>query len=182
MKKYIKYLNYLLRHKWYVLIECFKRGLIWRGILHDLSKFRPDEFIPYARYFYGNYPEWKKTPSGIKEQYFGLTKEKVELNFDYAWLLHQKRNPHHWQYWILKEDSGNVKVFEIPYLYKLEMLCDWIGAGKALGIKSPINDKYYELRNWWNANNHNMQLHSETRRYFNQLLKPCALTNTSKPQ
>lgn len=53
MIKYLKYLRYLLRHKWYVGIECFKRGLYWRGIIHDMSKFRPAEFIPYTNFFYG---------------------------------------------------------------------------------------------------------------------------------
>jgi len=52
--KYLKYLKYILKHKWYVMIECFKNGLIWRGLMHDLSKFLPSEFIPYANFFYGN--------------------------------------------------------------------------------------------------------------------------------
>lgn len=53
---YWKYFKYVLRHKWYVFLACLKYGLIWRGIVHDLSKFKPDEFIAYARFFYGDYP------------------------------------------------------------------------------------------------------------------------------
>jgi hypothetical protein len=45
IKMIIKYLNYLLRHKWYVGIECFKKGLIWRGLVHDLSKFLQANFF-----------------------------------------------------------------------------------------------------------------------------------------
>jgi len=59
MNKYLKYLKYVLVHKYYVFIECFKVGLFWRGIMHDMSKFFPDEFLPYARYFYGEYPGHK---------------------------------------------------------------------------------------------------------------------------
>ena len=50
--KYIKYLRYLIIHKFWVFIYCCQYGLYWRGIIHDLSKFLPSEFIPYANYFY----------------------------------------------------------------------------------------------------------------------------------
>jgi len=48
-----KYAWYIIRHKWFVFLECGKRGLVWRGITHDLSKLRPSEWAPYADYFYG---------------------------------------------------------------------------------------------------------------------------------
>ena len=57
---YWKYFKYVIRHKLFVFIECYKLGKIWRGITHDLSKFLPDEFIPYSRYFYGNWPTHKE--------------------------------------------------------------------------------------------------------------------------
>jgi len=63
MSKYILYLKYIIRHKWYVGIECFKMGVYWRGITHDLSKFLPSEFIPYAKYFYGDYGINNKCPA-----------------------------------------------------------------------------------------------------------------------
>ena len=47
MAKFFRYLSYVIRHRWFVMIECFKRGLIWRGLTHDLSKFHPSEFFPY---------------------------------------------------------------------------------------------------------------------------------------
>jgi len=103
--KHFKYLSYVLRHKWFVFVECCKVGIIWRGMMHDLSKFLPSEWIPYTRYFYGSYPDWSKMASGEKEHYFGLTKEGIERDFDFAWLLHQKRNKHHWQWWLLQNDN-----------------------------------------------------------------------------
>jgi len=168
MKKNLKYLFYLLRHKWYVMNECFKARLIWRGLLHDLSKFLPSEFIPYSNYFYGNNNDihrgrnitgyYKPTDTGDKA-------------FDFAWLLHQKRNRHHWQWWILPEDEGGIKLLEIEEPYRTEMLCDWIGAAKAQGKFSPEDDYLYKTRQWWNTNNHKMQLHPNTRKYFEDLLK-----------
>lgn len=156
--KYLKYLKYLLKHKWYVMIECFKKGLIWRGIMHDMSKFLPSEIIPYANFFYGK----KKKQIRDKTGYYKPT-DTGDERFDFAWLLHQKRNRHHWQWWVLPEDDGGVKVLEIKEPYLTEMICDWIGAGKAQGHFSPKNDKMKETREWWNANFHKMQLHKKTK-------------------
>ena len=167
--KYLKYLHYIVRHKWYVMYECFKKGLIWRGLLHDLSKFYPSEFVPYANYFYGNKSDIKK---GRNSTGYYKPTDTGDVAFDFAWLLHQKRNRHHWQWWILPEDDGGVKIMEMQEVYRTEMLCDWIGAGKAQGHFSPKDDYLQETRNWWNANNHKMQLHPKIREYFNNLLLP----------
>ena len=31
MRAHLAYLSYVLRHKWYVLLECAKLGILWRG-------------------------------------------------------------------------------------------------------------------------------------------------------
>ena len=167
MKKEIKYLNYLLRHKWYVGIECFKKGLIWQGLMHDLSKFLPSEFIPYANYFYGEKNDIKR---GRNETGYYKPTDTGDKAFDFAWLLHQKRNRHHWQWWILPEDEGGVKILEIREPYLTEMICDWVGAGKAQGHFSPKNDKYFETRKWWIANNNKMQLNKITRQKIKNII------------
>jgi len=138
MNKYIKYLNYVIRHKWYVFLECWKVGIIWQGITHDFSKLLPSEFFPYSIYFYGN--------------------GKNDKEFDNAWLLHQKRNPHHWQYWLLYEDEGALKTLDMPLEYRKEMLCDWRGAGKAITGKDNT-EKWYEI------NKNKMLLHRDTRNW-----------------
>ena len=154
MKQYIQYMKYLLKHKWYVTIECFREGLYWRGLVHDMSKFLPSEFIPYANFFYTKRREssgyYKPTDTGDKK-------------FDFAWLLHQKRNKHHWQWWVLPEDDGGLKVLCMESTYITEMICDWIGAGKAQGFFSPKNDRYYETRIWYKQNKDKMNLHYATR-------------------
>lgn len=106
---YLKYLWYVIRHKWYVMLECWKQGLYWTGVKHDWSKFLLSEFIPYARYFYGNYPSIKDI-HGDQRNHIHTYKEDIEREFNMAWLLHQKRNGHHWQWYILAEDT--VVVFE----------------------------------------------------------------------
>lgn len=134
--KYLKYLNYVIKHKWYVFLECCKEGIIWQGITHDLSKLLPSEFFPYAEYFNG--------------------KGNNQEEFDYAWLLHQKRNRHHWQWWVLPEDDGGKKILNMPLKYRKEMLCDWRGAGRAIMGKD-------NTEKWYLANKNRMQLHRETR-------------------
>jgi len=168
MKKYLKYLGYILRHKWYVGLECFKRGLIWRGIMHDMSKLLPSEFIPYANYFYGDGNDISR---GRDETGYYKPAEVGDEEFVFAWLLHQKRNRHHWHWWILPEDEGGVKILEIREPYFTEMVCDWIGAGKAQGYFSPKDNPLEGTRKWWKKNNHKMQLNSKTRDKMEELLR-----------
>jgi len=160
MIKYLRYLRYLAIHKWYVFRECLGRGLIWRGIIHDFSKFLPSEFIPYARYFYGAYPKMSDMTSGEKERYFlnggGLTKEWVRINFDEAWLYHQHRNKHHHQFWCLRYDNGDVKPLEMPLVFVKELVADWRGAGMAVNGKD-------DILGWYIKNRDNMLLHKTTR-------------------
>ena len=142
MRRYLAYLSYVLRHKWYVFLACRKLGIPWLGVIHDLSKFRPSEFLPYARHFYN--------PDGSKRA------DTIDQAFDFAWLLHQKRNKHHWQWWILPEDAGGAKVLPMSARYRREMLADWTGAGQAQG-------KFGTTPWWYTANKSKMQLDPGTR-------------------
>lgn len=106
---YWNYLKYVLKHKWYVFLECLKIMQPWHGITHDLSKFLPSEFFPYAKWFYGK--------TGDKD------------GFDVAWCLHQHRNKHHWDYWV-KSDGKPVPV---PPKYIMQMIADWRAMGRTFG-------------------------------------------------
>ena len=147
--KHLKYLSYVLRHKWFVFVECCKLGVPLRGILHDLSKLSPKEWLPYVNHFYGDKP----SPRGEDGSYNPL---HVGDDFDYAWLSHQHHNKHHWQYWILRGDSGETKALPMPIRYAKEMLADWRGAGRAITGK----DNTLE---WYQKNKHKMVLHNLTR-------------------
>lgn len=153
--KYIKYLKYVLIHKYYVAKECFKVGLYWRGLVHDMSKFLPSEFIPYANYFYGNYKSYTEASTFEKMHFNFKYKEDVEREFDTAWLHHQKINKHHWQYWILENDSGSKLVLPMPEKYIKEMVCDWRGAGMAIHGKD-------DTLSWYEKNKANMKINVYT--------------------
>jgi len=159
---YWKYLKYVIRHKWFVFRECLKIGLIWRGITHDLSKFKPSELIPYARYFYGNYPSIESVHGDFRNQ-ISPFKEDIERQFDKAWLFHIHRNPHHWQYWLLQEDDGPLKNIPIPVKYLKEMLCDWRGAGRAITGED-------NTPSWYLTNRQNINLNRINRKWIERQL------------
>lgn len=159
---YWQYLRYVVRHKWFVLIECCKLGIPWLGLIHDLSKILPDELIPYTNHFYGpnsHHKDGSHQPKEIKtgrdETGYYKPTDTGDLAFDFAWLLHQKRNRHHWQWWVLPEDSGGIKVLEMSDRYRKEMLADWRGAGKAQGTPN--------VQVWYHKNYARMTLHEKTR-------------------
>ena len=150
MRRYIAYLRYVIRHKWFVLraglkLECS----LWRLLAHDLSKFLPSEFIPYARCFY---------------QKNGKLQYNETNEFNLAWLMHQRRNCHHWQYWILKCDDGSQFPMTMPMQYIYEMVADWIGAGRAIGNLAGA-------RVWYNRNRHKIVMTESTRRIAEWLLQ-----------
>lgn len=172
MKRHWQYLKYVLRHKWFVMLTCFEHGLILRGLLHDLSKFRPSEWFPYARFFYEK--DGKKKTRRDKSGYYKPT-DTGDAAFDFAWLLHQKRNRHHWQWWVLPEDDGGNKVLEMPDVYVLEMFCDWVGAGRAQGVAD-----WWNPGRWYQINKTKMQLHNVTRAQIEYLISK-ADRNRRKP-
>ncbi len=145
MKKHLKHLRYLIRHKWFVLVECWKVGLYWQGIVHDWSKFLPSEWFPYTDFLYGD-----------------IGSRKIAYAFDVAVLKHYKRSNHHWQSWIFHSQAG-MKPMEMSYKDCLEMICDWHGAGRAKGEPN--------TKAWWNKNKDNIILHSNTRKYIELCLE-----------
>lgn len=153
--KHLQYLHYVARHKWYVFLECIERGLIVRGVLHDFHKFLPSEWLPYADHFYGRKQGTQRDSTG----YYKPT-DTGDPAFDFAWLLHQKRADHHWQFWVLPEDSGGVKVLPMSEDARLEMVCDWIGASKAQGHGGIVG-----VRQWYAKHKDKMQLHEDTRQW-----------------
>lgn len=143
MSKFTRYLWYVLRHKWFVAMACLERGLYWRALVHDWSKLLPSEFVPYAQFFYGGYR-------------FGEAPAEVRDAFDRAWLKHQRRNSHHYQAYILHEDSGAVKVLAMDETDRQEMLCDWQGAGMAINGRN-------DTLGWYTKNYDRIRLHPATR-------------------
>lgn len=90
--------------------------------------------------------------------------EKAKQNFDYAWNLHQKRQPHHWQFWLLTFDTGETFPLDMPEKYCREMVADWIGAGRAITGK-------IEVGTWYAKNRDNIKLTARTRDRVEELVE-----------
>lgn len=161
---YLKYLKSLLSHKWYVFVAGLWTGVpIWRLLIHDWSKFTPSEFIPYARYFFGDYPKINDVPHALRFTVVTKFREDIENDFDYAWLHHQKFNPHHWQYWVLKQDTDPTKILPMPEAYIREMVADWMGASKTY-------TKSWDISAWLFQNGQKMALHPESKQLVDKVL------------
>jgi len=153
VKAHLQYARYVIRHKWLVFIECCKLGIPVLGLLHDWSKLRPDEWFPYVNFFYGKAAKSRRDETG----YYKPT-DTGDAAFDFAWLLHQKRNRHHWQWYVLPEDEGGLKVLDMPMRYRKEMLADWRGVGRALGTPNTCA--------WYDKHYDHMQLHPSVREWI----------------
>lgn len=153
MNKAINHFILITKHKWYVLKNCIKAGIIWRGIKHDLSKYSPTEFLESIKYFVGN-----DSPINVCKRENGWSK---------AWLHHKGRNTHHYEYWQDNFDKGG-QPLEMPYKDALEMVCDYIAAGQAYMKNGFTYDAEYD---WWKGKCKNpLAMHSNTKRFIDLML------------
>ncbi len=88
-----------------------------QGLLHDLSKFSPTEFLPSVRFYDGHH-----SPTEDERRLHGYSK---------AWMHHKGRNRHHWEYWTdFSTAQGKYLSVPMPKKYVAEMICDRIAASK----------------------------------------------------
>ena len=85
MNKFWGHLKTITHHRHLVMRGCFRMGLIWQGLTHDLSKYSPTEFFAGVRYFQGS-----RSPN---------TAEREANGYSLAWMHHKGRNRHHFEYW-----------------------------------------------------------------------------------
>lgn len=105
-------------HKWLVFELCVRCGIPLQGVLHDLSKFSPDEFLVGIHYYQGN-----RSPNAAERHEKGLSR---------AWIHHKGRNKHHYEYWTDMREGGDGTLYGnlIPTRYIIEMFCDRVAASK----------------------------------------------------
>jgi hypothetical protein len=126
-----KHFKKILVHKYWVFKYCCNAGIPVQGILHDLSKFSPTEFFESVKYYQGNI-----SPIDACKKANGYSK---------AWLHHKGRNPHHYEYWQDNFDNGGEPLI-MPEKYAIELVCDYLGAGRAYMGK---NFTYKNEYKWW---------------------------------
>ena len=98
-------------HRWLVMQGCFRVGLYWQGLTHDLSKYSPTEFAIGARYYQGT-----RSPNA---------REREEKGYSEAWMHHKGRNRHHYEYWTdMCKETGRYESRPMPRRYFVEMIMD----------------------------------------------------------
>lgn len=152
---HLSYLRYVLKHKWFVfyagvrliLATRARRSaqyavpvmpLLWRLLIHDLSKFSWIEWRGYTRRFYGACPKCAA----------------CRFDFAEAWRHHKWYNDHHWDHWSAGKDASDH--VEMPPIAVLEMMADWIGAGRG------IVGNWSNVKNWYSSEQARMHMHSKT--------------------
>lgn len=120
MGKAWRHFKTITYHKLLVAEGCFKVGLYRQGILHDLSKYSPAEFIVGVRYYQGT-----RSPNNA---------EREKKGYSAAWMHHKGRNRHHFEYWTdyssVPEEKGRIVPVPMPDRYVAEMVMDRIAASK----------------------------------------------------
>ena len=118
VRKALKHLKTVCRHRHEVRKNCFRMGLYWQGMIHDLSKFSWAEFRIGAKYFMDD-----QSPHNG---------ERREYGYSTAWLHHKGRNKHHLEYWMDYDFYGDRHVagMRMPEKYVAEMVADRVAASK----------------------------------------------------
>ena len=113
----IKHFRTITRHRHCVIKHCFRAGIGAQGLLHDLSKYSPAEFVSGAKYYLGT-----RSPNEKERELFG---------YSLAWLHHKGRNKHHFEYWVDLDPAEKKYVpVPMPLNYVTEMFCDRVAASK----------------------------------------------------
>lgn len=124
------HLRTVTKHRFLVMVHCFRVGLYWQGLTHDLSKFSWTEFRAGIRYYQGT-----RSPN---------VAEREDHGYSLAWMHHKGRNKHHFEYWTdLKPGTREYGPVPMPTKYLVEMCMDRIAAcktyhGKAYTASDPI--------------------------------------------
>ena len=117
IENFFGHLRTIRQHRRMVMIHCFKAWIPIRGLLHDLSKYSPTEFIPGVLYYQGN-----RSPNEREREVEGASR---------AWMHHKGRNKHHFEYWTdYSMDGSGISGVEMPKKYVAEMFCDRLAASK----------------------------------------------------
>jgi len=130
----IKHFKTITKHRHAVIKHCFKAGIGFQGLFHDLSKYSMTEFIPGAKYYQGT-----RSPN---------EGEREDIGFSRAWMHHKGRNKHHFEYWTdYDRTTKQMKGMPMPDRYIKEMFCDRVAASKIYQGKDYTDEsglKYYE--------------------------------------
>lgn len=151
-----KYNNYIHEHCSNVLKAFNKYGtqilnvmgnpsliddLYHAALVHDKSKWSIEEYEGYRKHFDPVDDIEKEDP-------------ETKLLYDKAWLHHMNTNPHHPEYWIMRDNENGIRPIDMDRVYIGEMVLDWY----SMTLKFHTNTPY----GWFNKN----------KKYYKEYLSP----------
>lgn len=145
----------VVRHRHAVYRLCRKAGIGGQGLLHDLSKFSPTEFLSGARF----YTDGTASPN---------VGERALRGYSAAWLHHKGRNRHHFEYWQdYSTRSRRVVSVKMPMKYVAELICDRVAASKIYRGKDYTDS--YPLE-YFMRGKKSRKIHKQTSDYIEEML------------
>lgn len=155
MANWLGHFQTITAHKLRVMHYCFRVGLYRQGLLHDLSKYGPTEFLVGAKYYQGD-----RSPNEM---------ERLDVGYSSAWLHHKGRNKHHLEYWIDYDPALDHRMggMEMPVRYVVEMFCDRVAASQTYQ-----KERYTDASAWeyYARSQDHYILHPKTRALLERLL------------
>lgn len=146
MKNFFKHLHLVNKHRFMVFKHCLKCGILWRGIVHDLSKYSITEFWESVKYYTGTYSPIENC--------------RRQNGHSRAWIHHKNKNKHHIEYWYDRENKVQINM---PYKYAVESICDKISATKCYR-KKEYNPQMV-LDHWLNIGS-KPEMNENTKQFF----------------
>ena len=140
----IRHFITITRHRHKVMWYCFKAGIGFQGLFHDLSKYSFVEFMNGAKYYTGTC-----SPNAL---------ERAKKGYSLAWMHHKGRNKHHYEYWTDMK-NGQYDPVRIPIRYVKESLCDRIAATK-IYLKKSYTDT--AALTYFDTKRDDLRMHKET--------------------
>ena len=153
-ERFFGHLRTVHKHRAMVRKLCFKCGLYWQGLTHDLSKYSPIEFWNGVKFYTGT-----NSPHHGERRVYGYSK---------AWMHHKGRNKHHVEYWQDIRPNGRTEPIPMPIEYFTEMLCDRVAASMIY-----LGDKFTDKStlDYYHSHYYENKFHPETRKKLERWLE-----------
>ena len=149
------HLKTVTHHRFLVMQGCFRVGLYYQGLTHDLSKFSPTEFREGIKYYQGT-----RSPNA---------REREEKGYSLAWMHHKGRNRHHYEYWTdLSPQTLRYEPVQMPRRYLVEMVMDRRAACMTYQGKNYTDASPYI---YFARSRERLMMHPETERQLAYLLE-----------
>lgn len=124
LRNVVHHFRIVTKHRHEVMKRCFKVGLYYQGLVHDLSKYSYIEFWNSVRYYTGN----------CSPIYY----ERKEKGYSEVYLHHKAHNKHHCEYWDDPYCPNRHSI--MPDKYIIESVIDRLVASK-IYLKDKFTDE-----------------------------------------